>query len=44
MWESQYNSAALDCFKTLIFQETLKTRSQHQVEFCAFSEVEHLCQ
>ena len=39
MWETQHNIADEDCFKTLISQETLKTRSQHQVEFFAFSEV-----
>ena len=27
---TQHNIADLDCFKTLILQETLKTRSQHQ--------------
>ena len=44
VWETQHNNTDLDCFKTLILQETLKTRSQHQEEFCAFSEAEHLCQ
>ena len=39
MWETQHNIADEDCFKTLISQETLKTRSQHQEEFFAFSEV-----
>ena len=38
-WETQHNIADEDCFKTLISQETLKTRSQHQEEFFAFSEV-----
>ena len=36
MWETQYISAGLDYFKTLILQETMKTRSQHHEEFCAF--------
>ena len=44
MWETQHNNTDKDYFKILILQETLKTRSQHQEEFCAFSEVEHLCQ
>ena len=38
------HDADLDCFKTLILQETLKTRSLLQEEFCAFSEVTRLCQ
>ena len=29
MWETQHNTADSDCFKTLILQETQKTRSQH---------------
>ena len=29
MWETQHNIADEDCFKILISQETLKTRSQH---------------
>ena len=33
----------LDCFKTLILQETLKTQKQHQVDSCAFSEVTRSC-
>ena len=32
MWETQHNNADLDCFKTLILQETLKTQNQHQEE------------
>ena len=44
MWEILQNSADWDCFKTPILQETLKTQSQHQVEFSAYSEAEHLCQ
>ena len=44
MWETQHNNEDYDCFEILILQETLKTQNQHQVEFCAFSEVEHLCQ
>ena len=28
-WETQHNNADLDCFKTLIWQETLKTQNQH---------------
>ena len=39
MWETQHNIADWDCFKTLILQEALKTRSQHQGDFCACSEV-----
>ena len=42
--ETQHNNADLDCFKTLILQETLKTQNQHQEEFCPFSEVTRLCQ
>ena len=42
--EAQHNNADLDCFETLILQETLKTQNQHQEEFCAFSEVTRLCQ
>ena len=34
----------LDSFKILILREILKTQNQHQEEFCAFSEVKHLCQ
>ena len=34
MWETQHNNADEDCFKTLILQQTLKIRSQHQGEFC----------
>ena len=44
MCETQHNIADEDCFKTLISQETLKTRSQHQEEFFAFLEVIHLYQ
>ena len=44
LWETQHNSADLDCFKTLILQETLKTQNQHQEESCPFSEVTRLCQ
>ena len=44
MWEIRHKNADQDWFKTLILQETLKTRSQHQVEFSAFQEAEHLCQ
>ena len=39
MWVILQNNAGWDCFKTLILQETLKSRSQHQEDFCAFSEV-----
>ena len=42
LWEIQHNNADLDCFKTLIMQGTFKTQHQHQVEFCAFPEAEHL--
>ena len=41
---TQHNNADLDCFKTLILQETLKTQNQHQEEFSAFSQVTRLCQ
>ena len=34
--ETQHNIADLDCFKTLILQEILKTQSQHQVILCIF--------
>ena len=44
MLETQHNNADLDCFKTLILQETLKTQNQPQEEFCAFSEGTRLCQ
>ena len=44
MWETQHNNADLHFFKTPILQETLTTHSQHQVDFCALSEAEHLCQ
>ena len=44
MWETQHNSADLDCFKTLTSREILKTRSQHHEEFCAFSKVTRSCQ
>ena len=40
----QHNTADQDCFKTLILQETWKTRSQHQEEFYAFSEAKRSCQ
>ena len=40
---TQHNIADLDCFKTLILQETLKTRSQHQGDSYAFSEVTRSC-
>ena len=43
-WERQHNNADLDCFKTLILQETLKTQNQHQEGSCVFSEVTRLCQ
>ena len=42
--ETQHSNADLDCFKTLILQETLKTQHQHQVESCVFSGVTLLCQ
>ena len=38
------SNADLDCFKTLILQETLKTQNQHQEGSCIFSEVTRLCQ
>ena len=44
MWGILLNNADWDCFKTLILQETWKTRSQHQEEFYAFSEVARSCQ
>ena len=42
LWVILPSNADWDCFETLILQETLKTRSQHQEEFCAFSEVDVL--
>ena len=42
MWETQHNNADLDCFKTLIFQETLKTPNQHQENFVYFRK-SHVC-
>ena len=42
--QTQHNNAELDCFKTLILQETLKTQNQHQKGSCVFSEVTRLCQ
>ena len=37
MLETQHNTADVDCFKTLILQDTLKTQDQHQEEFlCIF--------
>ena len=36
---TQHNNTDRDCFKTLILQETLKSRSQHQEGSCVFSEV-----
>ena len=42
--ETLPNNADLDCFKTPILQEILKTRSQHQVEHCVFWEVARLFQ
>ena len=44
IWETPQNRADWDCFKTELLPETLKTPSQHQEEFCAFSEVEPLFQ
>ena len=40
MWVKQLDIGDLDCFKTPILQETLKTQNQHQDEFYVFSEVE----
>ena len=40
MWVILLDSADWDCFKTLILQETLKTKK----EFCVFSEVIRLFQ
>ena len=42
MSETQHNNADLDCFKTLMLQETLKIQNQHEVS-CAFSEVTNFC-
>ena len=42
MWETQHNNADLDCFKTLILQETLKTQNQHQENFVFFRK-SHVC-
>ena len=36
MWETQHSNADLDCFKTLILQEILRTRNLLQVEHCVF--------
>ena len=44
MWDTKHDTAVLVCPKILALQETSKTRSQHQTEFSAFSEAEHLCQ
>ena len=44
LWETQHNNANLECFKTLILHETLKTQNQHQEGSCVFSEVTRLCQ
>ena len=44
MWETQHNNADLDCFKTLILQETCKTQNQHQEGSCVFSEATRLFQ
>ena len=44
LWETQHSNVNLDYSKTLIWQETFKTQSPHQVEVCASSEAEHLCQ
>ena len=43
-WATQHNNAGLDYFKTLILQETWKTRNQHQEELYTFSEVKRLFQ
>ena len=40
MWETQHNIADKDCFKTLLLQQTWKTRSQHQLSYfsrCRFT-------
>ena len=42
VWETQHNNADKDCCKILILQETLKARSRHLEEFCAFSEAENI--
>ena len=36
MWATQHNNAEWNYFKILILQETWKTQSQHQVDFCVF--------
>ena len=42
--QTQHNIADQDFSPTLILQDTLKTRNEHQEEFDAFSEVTRLCQ
>ena len=44
MWETLHNNAGLDCFRTLTLPEILRTQSQHQEEFYAFSEAKRSCQ
>ena len=42
MWETQHNNADLDCFKTLILHDTLKTQNQHQ-ENSVYFRKSHVC-
>ena len=44
MWVILHNNAGWDCFKTPILQEILRMQNLHQVEHCAFLEVERLFQ
>ena len=48
VWETNFSFAKfnrdLDCFKTQILQETLKTQNHYQEGSCVFSEVTRLCQ
>ena len=42
MWAMRLNIVDWSYFKSQTLQEILKTQNQHQAEFCAFLEVEHL--
>ena len=42
MWEIRLNSVDWCSFKIQTLQVILKTQNQHQAEFCAFLEVEHV--
>ena len=43
MFEMLHNNADWDCFKTLTLSGIVKTQNQHQVHFCACSEVTRSC-